>query len=137
MIYIINETRVYADAFDYTIRSFLNPEKINCLRENQEFITFAFEESGNSEFECYFGTNEGFDITIYDFFDYVTDAREISDTEYNVLMKYNCAVLDIVYIVVSYFMVHSKDLFDIEDASEEQVENMRKAEEIYDILCKL
>lgn len=137
MRYIINSTRDYADEFDYTIRSFLNPEKINCLRENQEFITFVFEESGNSEFECYFGTNEGFDITIYDFFDYVTDAKEITEAEYNTLMKFDCASLDIVDRVISYFMDHAYDLFDVEDATEEQLENMRKAEEIYRTLDKI
>lgn len=136
MRYIINDTRDYADEFDYTIRSFLSQEKINCLKENQEFITSVFEECRGSEFECYFGTNECFDLTISEFFDYVEDAKEITDTEYNVLMKYNCAYLDVVNRVISYFLDRAYDLFDVEDATEEQNENMQKAEEIYRLIDK-
>lgn len=137
MIYIINSTIDYADEFDYTIRSFLTQEKINCLIENQHFITFVFEESGNFEFECYFGTNECFEFKIYEFFDYITDAKQITEDEYKILKKYDCASLDIADRVISYFMDHAYDLFDVEDATEEQLENMRKAEEIYSTLDKI
>jgi hypothetical protein len=137
MRYIINDTRDYADEFDYTIRSFLSREKINCLKENQEFITSVFEESGDSEFECYFGTNECFDLTISEFFDYIEDAKEITDAEYNTLMKYNCACLDVVRNVVGKFLDRAYDLFDVEDATEEQNENMKKSEEIYRLIDKL
>lgn len=137
MRYIINDTRDYADEFDYTIRSFLSLEKINCLKENQEFITSVFEESGDSEFGCYFGTNECFDLTISEFFDYIEDAKEITDTEYNTLMKYNCACLDVVRNVVVKFLDRAYDLFDVEYATEEQNENMKKAEEIYRLIDKL
>lgn len=137
MRYIINDTRDYADEFDYTIRSFLSQEKINCLKENQEFITSIFEESGDSEFECYFGTNEAIDLTISDFFDYVEDAKEITDKEYNILMKFNCAALDIVSNINDKFLDRAYDLLDVEDATEEQNENMQKAEEIYRLIDKL
>lgn len=137
MRYIINDTRDYADEFDYTIRSFLTSEKINCLKENQEFITSVFEESGDSEFECYFGTNEAIDLSVSEFFDYIEDAKEITETEYNVLMKYNCAALDIVRNVVGKFLDRAYDLFDVEDATEEQNENMKKAEEIYRLIDKV
>ena len=82
MTYIINSTRDYADEFEYTIRSYLTQEKINCLNENQEFIISVFEETDNSEFECSFGTNQGFDISISEFFDLIADAKTISETEY-------------------------------------------------------
>ena len=137
MIYIINDTRDYADEFYYTIRSFLTSEKINCLKENQEFITSVFEECRGTEFECYFGTNECFDLTISEFFDYIEDAKEITDAEYNTLMKYNCACLDVVRNVVVKFLDRAYDLFDVEDATEEQNENMKKAEEIYRLIDKL
>lgn len=137
MRYIINSTKDYADEFDYTIRSFLSREKINCLKENQEFITSVFEESGDSEFECYFGTNECFDLTISEFFDYIEDAKEISEKEYLILKKFEIASLDIVDRVISYFLDHAYDLFDVEDATEEQNQNMKKAEEIYRLIDKL
>lgn len=136
MRYIINDTIDYADEFDYTIRSFLSQEKINCLKENQEFITSVFEESGNSEFRCYFGTNEAIDLTVSEFFDYIKDAKEITDTEYDVLMKFNCASLDVVRNVVGKFLDRAYDLFDVEDATEEQNKNMQKANEIYRLLDK-
>ena len=134
MRYIINDTLDYADEFDYTIRSFLSQENINCLKENQEFITSVFEESGDSEFGCYFGTNEAIDLTISEFFDYIKDAKEITTTEYTVLMKFNCASLDIVDSVIKKFLDRAYDLFDVEDATEEQKANMQKAEEIYKLL---
>lgn len=137
MRYIINSTRDYADEFEYTIRSYLTEEKINCLNENREFIISVFEDTNNSEFECYFGTNEWLDMDIYEFFDYVVDAKEISEKEYLVLKKYEVASLDVVNRVISYFLDYSYDLFDVKDASEEQNENMKKAEEIYRILDKL
>lgn len=137
MRYIINSTRDYADEFDYTIRSYLTEEKINCLNENREFIISVFEATCNTDFECYFGTNECLDMSIYEFFDYVVDAKEISEKEYLVLKKYEVASLDVVNRVISYFLDYAYDLFDVEDASEEQNENMQKAEEIYRILDKL
>ena len=47
------------------------------------------------------------------------------------------ASLDIVDRVISYFLDHTYDLFDVEDATEEQNQNMQKAEEIYKIMDKL
>lgn len=138
MIYIINDTIDYADEFEYTIRSFLNSEKINCLRENQDFITNVFNVTGNSEFECYFGTNECFEFKICEFFDYITDTKQITEEEYKILKKYDCACLDIVDSVISYFLDHAYDLFDVDErASEEQNQNMQKAEEIYRIMDML
>jgi hypothetical protein len=67
MRFIINSTRNYADEFEYTIRSYLTQEKINCLNENQDFIISIFEETSKSEFKCYFGTNECFDLSINEF----------------------------------------------------------------------
>lgn len=137
MTYIINSTRDYADEFEYTIRSYLTQEKINCLNENQEFIISVFEETDNSEFECSFGTNQGFDISISEFFDLIADAKTISETEYSILEKFEVASLDIVDRVISYFLDYAYDLFDIEDATEEQNQNMQKAEEIYRLIDKL
>ena len=88
MRYIINSTRDYADEFDYTIRSYLTQEKINCLNENRDFIISVFEDSDSATFECYFGTNEGFDISIHEFFDLILDAKEISEKEYLILKKF-------------------------------------------------
>ena len=137
MIYIINDTRNYADEFEYTIRSYLTKEKINCLNENGEFILSVFEATCNTEFECYFGTNECLEMSIYEFFDLVADAKQLPENEYLVLKKYEVASLDVVDRVISYFLDYAYDLFDVEDASEEQNENMKKAEEIYRILDKL
>lgn len=137
MRYIINDTRDYADEFDYTIRSYLTQEKLNCLNENRDFIISVFEDSDNYEFECYFGTNEGFDINIHEFFDLILDAKEISEKEYLILKKFEIASLDIVDRVISYFLDHAYDLFDVEDATEEQNENMKKSEEIYRLIDKL
>ena len=137
MRYIINDTRDYADEFEYTIRSYLTQEKINCLIENQEFITSVFEETGHSEFECYFGTNECFDFSINEFFDLITDAKMITEKEYLILKKFEIASLDIVERVITYFLDHSYDLFDVEDATEEQNQNMQKAEEIYRLIDKI
>ena len=137
MRYIINSTRDYADEFDYTIRSYLTQEKINCLNENRDFIISVFEDSDSAEFECYFGTNEGFDISIHEFFDLILDAKEISEKEYLILKKFEIASLDIVDRVISYFLDHSYDLFDVEDATEEQNQNMQKSEEIYRLIDKL
>lgn len=137
MRYIINDTRDYADEFEYTIRSYLTQEKLNCLNENQEFITSVFEERDKSKFKCYFGTNEWFDISIHEFFDLITDAKEISETEYLILKKFEIASLDIVGRVISYFLDHAYDLFDVEDATEEQNQNMQKAVEIYRIMNML
>lgn len=137
MRYIINDTRNYADEFEYTMRSYLTKEKFNCLNENREFIISVFEDTNNSEFECYFGTNECLDMSIYEFFDLITDAKQLPENEYLVLKKYEVASLDVVDRVVSYFLDYAYDLFDVEDASEEQNENMKKAEEIYRILDKL
>lgn len=136
MKYIINDTRDYADEFEYTIRSYLTQEKINYLNENREFIASVFEETGNSEFECSFGSNQGFDISISEFFDLIIDAKMISEKEYLILKKFEVASLDIVYRVISYFLDYAYDLFDVEDASEEQNQNMQKAEEIYRIIDK-
>ena len=137
MIYIINDTRNYADEFGYTMRSYLTEEKFNCLNENREFIISVFEDANNSEFECYFGTNECLDMSIYEFFDLVADAKQLPENEYLVLKKYEVASLDVVDRVISRFLDYAYDLFDVEDASEEQNENMKKAEEIYRILDKL
>lgn len=137
MRYIINYTRKYADEFDYTIRSYLTKEKINCLNENREFIISVFEDTNNSEFECYFGTNECLDMSIYEFFDLVTDAKQLPENEYLVLKKYEVASLDVVDRVISHFLYYAYELFDVEDASKEQNEYMQKAEEIYRILDKL
>ena len=131
MTYIINSTRDYADEFDYTIRSYLTQEKINCLNENRDFIISVFEDSDSAEFECYFGTNEGFDISIHEFFDLILHAKEISEKEYLILKKFEIASLDIVDRVISYFLDHAYDLFGVEDATEEQNQNMQKSEEIY------
>lgn len=137
MRYIINSTKDYADEFDYTIRSYLTQEKLNCLNENRDFIISVFEDSDNYEFECYFGTNECFDINIHEFFDLILDAKEISEKEYLILKKFEIASLDIVDRVISYFLDHAYDLFDVEDATEEQNENMKKSEEIYRLIDKL
>lgn len=137
MRYIINSTRDYAGEFDYTIRSYLTQEKINCLNENRDFIISVFEDSHRAEFECYFGTNEGFDISIHEFFDLILDAKEISEKEYLILKKFEIASLDIVDRVISYFLDHAYDLFDVEDATEEQNQNMQKSEEIYRLIDKL
>lgn len=137
MRYIINSTRDYDDEFDYTIRSYLTQEKINCLNENRDFIISVFEDSDSAKFECCFGTNEGFDISIHEFFDLILDAKEISEKEYLILKKFEIASLDIVDRVISYFLDHSYDLFDVEDASEEQNQNMQKSEEIYRLIDKL
>jgi hypothetical protein len=134
MRYIINDTRDYADEFEYTIRSYLTQEKLNCLNENQEFIISVFEETSNSEFECYFGTNECFDLSISEFFDLITDAKEISEKEYLILKKFEIASLDIVDRVISYFLDYAYDLFDVENATEEQNQNIQKAVKIYRII---
>lgn len=137
MRYIINGTIDYADEFEYTIRSYLTQEKINCLNENREFIISVFEDTNNSEFECYFGSNECFDMDIHEFFDYIVDAKEISEKEYLILKKFEVASLDVVDKVISYFLDYAYDLFDVEEATEEQNQNMQKAEEIYRIMDKL
>ena len=137
MRYIINSTRDYADEFDYTIRSYLTQEKINCLNENRDFIISVFEDSDSAEFECYFWTKEGFDISIHEFFDLILDAKQISEKEYLILKKFEIASLDIVDRVISYFLDHAYDLFDVEDATEEQNQNMQKSEEIYRLIDKL
>lgn len=137
MRYIINTTRDYADEFEYTIRSYLTQEKINSINENREFIISVFEERDKAKFKCYFGTNEWFDISIHEFFDLIADAKEISEKEYLILKKFEIASLDIVERVITYFLDHSYDLFDVEDASEEQNQNMQKAEEIYRIIDKI
>ena len=137
MIYIINDTRDYADEFEYTIRSYLTQEKINCLNENRDFIISVFEETDNSEFECYFGTNQGFDSSISEIFDLIADAKTISEKEYSILKNFEVASLDIIDRVISVFLDHAYDLFDVEDASEEENQNMQKAEEIYRIMNKL
>ena len=137
MIYLINSTIDYADEFEYTIRSYLTQEKLNCLNENQEFITTVFEETGKLEFNCCFGTNEWFNISIHEFFDYVTDVKQITDYEYLILKKFDIAALDIVNNVISYFLDCAYDLFDVEDATEEQNQNMQKAEEIYRLIDKI
>lgn len=137
MRYIINSTIDYADEFEYTIRSYLTEEKINCLNENREFIISVFEDTNNYEFECYFGSNEWFDMDIHEFFDYIVDAKEISEKEYLILKKFEVASMDIVDKVISYFLDYAYDLFDVEEATEEQNKNMQKAEEIYRIMDKL
>lgn len=137
MRYIINGTIDYANEFEYTIRSYLTQEKINCLNENREFIISVFEDTNNSEFECYFGSNECFDTGIHEFFDYIVDAKEISEKEYLILKKFEVASLDVVDKVISYFLDYAYDLFDVEEATEEQNQNMQKAEEIYRIMDKL
>jgi hypothetical protein len=137
MRFIINSTRNYADEFEYTIRSYLTQEKINCLNENQDFIISIFEETSKSEFKCYFGTNECFDLSINEFFDLITDAKEISETEYLILKKFEITALDIVNRVISYFIDYAYELFDVRCATEEQNQNMQKAEEIYRIIDKL
>lgn len=64
-------------------------------------------------------------------------AKMISEKEYSILEKFEVASLDIVDRVISYFLDYVYDLFDVEDATEEQNQNMQKAEEIYRLIDKI
>ena len=64
-------------------------------------------------------------------------AKTISEKEYSILEKFEVASLDIVDRVIHVFLDHAYDLFDVEDATEEQNQNMQKAEEIYRLIDKI
>ena len=133
-MYIINRKEDYADEFYYTVRSFLTSEQRTIFLENIDFIKEIINEESCMEF--YFGTNEFLEFFMDDIIDMVTDAVQITDEEYKTLQKFSCASLDIIYKFMNRFIDKAYDLFDVENATEEQNKNMQNCEELYRIIAK-
>ena len=133
MRYIVNYVCCYADEFDYTVRSIITKEQRDIILQNDELIQAVI---GTKSFDIYFGSNQKFEFTIDEIIDNVIDAKELSDEEYYILIKYDTTVLNIIVRLGGIFMDRAYDLYDVENATEEQLDKMKECEDLYKKIWK-
>ena len=133
MRYIVNYVCCYADDFDYTVRSIITREQRDIILQNDELIQAVI---GTKSFDIYFGSNQKFEFTIDEIIDNVIDAKELPDKEYEILAKYDAAAFDIIDNIGGIFMDRAYDLYDVENATEEQLDKMKECEDLYKKIWK-
>lgn len=92
--YMVVDSQDYADEFDYPILSIFNEAE---LAKFKAVKTKSIENGLDIgiEHEIYFGSNEALNMTVSEMIDYIDDAQEITEVEYNFINDNGFIGLDI------------------------------------------